>query len=92
MGHEIARQLGTCPYELHLPRPLALSAATLADHWARLSGRPSILSRANMLERLQPFWLFDSGKARRTFGYAPQVSLARGIAQTLAWYREAGWL
>jgi nucleoside-diphosphate-sugar epimerase len=45
-----------------------------------------------MLERLQPFWLFDSGKARQTFGYAPQVSLARGIAQTLAWYREAGWL
>jgi nucleoside-diphosphate-sugar epimerase len=45
-----------------------------------------------MLERLQPFWLFDSGKAQRTFGYAPQVSLARGIAQTLAWYREAGWL
>ena len=92
MGHEIARQLGTRPYELHLPRTLALSAATLADRWARLSGRPGILSRANMLERLQPFWLFDSGKARRTFGYAPQVSLARGIAQTLAWYREAGWL
>ena len=92
LGHEIARQLGTRPYELHLPRTLALSVATLADSWARLSGRPSILSRANLLERLQPFWLFDSGKAQRTFGYTPQVSLVCGIAQTLAWYREAGWL
>jgi nucleoside-diphosphate-sugar epimerase len=92
LGHEIARQLGTRPYELHLPRTLALSAATLADSWAWFSGRSSILSRANVLERLQPFWLFDSGKARRTFGYAPHVSLTCGIAQTLAWYREAGWL
>lgn len=92
MGREIARQLGTRPYELHLPRSLALSAATLADSWARFSGRPSILSRANLLERLHPFWLFDSAKAQRTFGYAPHVSLPRGIAQTLAWYREAGWL
>jgi nucleoside-diphosphate-sugar epimerase len=47
MGHEIARQLGTRPYELNLPRTLALSAATLAESWSRLSGRPSILSRAN---------------------------------------------
>jgi nucleoside-diphosphate-sugar epimerase len=35
---------------------------------------------------------FDIGRARRELGYAPRVSLREGIARTLAWYREQGWL
>jgi nucleoside-diphosphate-sugar epimerase len=42
------------------------------------------------------FWVksraFSIEKARRLLGYAPKVDLEEGIARTLAWYREAGWL
>ena len=42
------------------------------------------------------FWTksraFSIEKARRLLGYAPQVDLDEGIARTVAWYREAGWL
>jgi nucleoside-diphosphate-sugar epimerase len=31
-------------------------------------------------------------KARRLLGYVPQVDLDEGIARTVAWYRDAGWL
>jgi nucleoside-diphosphate-sugar epimerase len=92
IGREIARQMGKRAREVHLSRGLVLSVATLADTWARASGRPSLLSRANLLERLQPFWIFDSSKAERTFGYAPRIPLATGLAQTLQWYLDAGWL
>lgn len=92
LGHETARQFGTNPVALHLPRSLVLAAAVLADSWARLSGQPSLLSRADLMERMQPFWLCDSRKAQRFFGYAPQVSLSQGLAQTIEWYREVGWL
>ncbi len=92
VGREIARQLGSRPWEIRLPRSLVLATATVAESWARLAGQPSMLSRANLLERLQPFWVYDSGKARHTFGYSPRVTLAQGIARTLQWYREAGWL
>ena len=93
IGHEIARQLGRRPpRDLSLPRGLVLTAATLADAWASMAGRVSILNRQNLIERLQPYWIFDSGKARRTFGYAPQTSLPEGVAQTLQWYRERGQL
>jgi nucleoside-diphosphate-sugar epimerase len=34
----------------------------------------------------------DSTKAFRAFGYAPQVALSQGVAETLHWYQEAGWL
>jgi dihydroflavonol-4-reductase len=92
LGHEIARQMGISAREVPLPRSLALAAASLADGWARLRRQPSLLGRASMLERLQPFWVCDSTKALRTFGYDPRITLAQGVAETLRWYRDAGWL
>jgi nucleoside-diphosphate-sugar epimerase len=92
IGREIARQLGIRPCEVRLPRWLVLVAATMADGWAHVCGRPGVLSRTNMRERLHPFWVFDRTKAQRVFGYMPQVSLTQGIAQTLRWYRDAGWV
>ncbi len=35
---------------------------------------------------------FDIGKARQMLGYSPRVSLADGMARTVAWYREHGYL
>ncbi len=92
LGATIARQAGRRVREVHIPRALVFAAARGAEWWARLWGRAGILTRANLHERLQPFWLCDSGKARRTFGYAPRVSLSQGVAETWRWYRQAGWL
>jgi nucleoside-diphosphate-sugar epimerase len=92
MGQEIARLLGTQPRNIYLPRLAVLAAASVADGWARLRRQPSLLSRATILERLQPYWVYDSTKALQTFGYAPQTPLRQGLAITLQWYRQAGWL
>ena len=92
MGRAIARLLHTQPREVSAPRAAVLAAACLADGWARLRGRPSLFSRANVRERLQPYWVCDSTKAYHTFGYAPQTPLAQGLAETLRWYQHAGWL
>ncbi len=35
---------------------------------------------------------FDSSRARAEIGYDPRVGLREGIARTLQWYREHGWL
>jgi nucleoside-diphosphate-sugar epimerase len=35
---------------------------------------------------------FDISRARAELGYAPQVSLGDGIARTLSWYRQRGWI
>jgi dihydroflavonol-4-reductase len=35
---------------------------------------------------------FDISRARLELGYAPQVGLREGIARTLAWGREHGWI
>jgi nucleoside-diphosphate-sugar epimerase len=35
---------------------------------------------------------FDIARARTELGYAPAVGLREGIARTLSWYRQQGWL
>ena len=35
---------------------------------------------------------FDIARARAEIGYAPSVGLRDGIARTLAWYRQHGWI
>jgi nucleoside-diphosphate-sugar epimerase len=42
------------------------------------------------------FWTksraFSTEKAKRLLGYEPVVDLETGVARTVAWYRQAGWL
>jgi dihydroflavonol-4-reductase len=92
LGGEVSRLLQVKSREIALPRATVLAVARLADGWARLRQQPSLLSRANMLERLQPHWVCESTKARQTFAYAPATPLAQGLAETLRWYQEARWL
>jgi len=92
LGGEIARQMDVHPREIVFPRGFVLACAGLADLWARLRQQPSLLGRANVLERLRPFWLCDSSKAQQMLGYAPRTALAQGIAETLLWYQKAAWL
>lgn len=91
-GHAIGQQMGVRPRELRLPRAAVLALAGLADGWARVRKQPSLLSKANLRERLQPFWMCDSTKAARSFGHTPQTELADGIARTLRWYQKVKWL
>jgi nucleoside-diphosphate-sugar epimerase len=92
LGQEIARLFATRPRHVYLPRLAVLAAASVMDGWACLRGQPGLLSRANVRERSQPYWLCDSTKAARTFGYAPRTPLPQGLALTLQWYRNVGWL
>jgi nucleoside-diphosphate-sugar epimerase len=92
LGSEIGRLLRVQPREIIVPRAAVLAVARLADGWARLCRQPSLFSHANVLERIQPYWLCDTAKACQTFGYVPMTSLAQGLAETLQWYQEACWL
>jgi nucleoside-diphosphate-sugar epimerase len=75
-----------------LPVPLAYGAGALGGLAARIrGGRPDL-----NLDRLRLFaarnWTMDVKKARRKLGYAPRFVLEAGMANTIAWYREVGWL
>jgi len=37
-------------------------------------------------------WICDTRRAAAELGFIAPTSLEAGLAQTLAWYKEAGWL
>jgi nucleoside-diphosphate-sugar epimerase len=37
-------------------------------------------------------WTCDTRRAAQELGFEAQTSLELGLAQTLAWYKETGWL
>lgn len=38
------------------------------------------------------YWFATPDKAVRELGWKPEIDLAEGLKQTVAWYRERGWL
>ena len=91
LGETIAAALGVETPRLALPRWSAMLAATGLELLGWASGRKPPLSRAGVgffSEDRSYSWL----RAHNELGYTPEFDLAAGVAQTIAWYRERGWL
>ena len=41
---------------------------------------------------VQPGWACDSSRIRGELAWSPALTHEEGFRQTLAWYREKGWL
>ena len=55
----------------------------------RLSGRDVPVEFDTSKPSGQATRMADLSKARQLIGYEPQVSLEEGLAETIAWYRQA---
>jgi nucleoside-diphosphate-sugar epimerase len=91
LGATLADALDVRPPQLSLPRPLAWLGAWGLETAGRVAGFTPPLSRTGVAF-FSESRAFDWAKAARELGYAPQVSLAAGVAQTVAWYRARGLL
>jgi dihydroflavonol-4-reductase len=75
-----------------LPRPLVVAAAWGNRLVARAIHAKPLLTPERVLDMVQPDWSCDDSRARRELGYEPAIPLEEGLAETAAWYRQAGWL
>jgi nucleoside-diphosphate-sugar epimerase len=71
-----------------LPKFLPYSVALFAEIIAKLRGRPPMVSREKIDELYHKDWVArgDGWPLKNPIGFA------QGFADTLAWYRQAGWL
>ena len=53
---------------------------------------PGIVSREKVAEAQCMSWTCDCTRAAAELGFQAATSLEEGLAETLAWYKEAGWL
>ena len=88
----IAAQLGTWTVPCPLPAALLWPICLACEAGMRLTGRANILSLQKFAELRAPGWVCDASLIRRELGFECQTALSKGIAETLAWYRQVRWL
>jgi len=87
-----ARVMGRKPLVLRVPVSAAYGIGYLAELWSALTRQPGMVSREKIGEAVCPRWVCDSRRAASELGFEARTSLDAGLAETLAWYKEAGWV
>jgi nucleoside-diphosphate-sugar epimerase len=83
--------LGRTTRTLRVPGAVIGAVGAIAERVGGLFGTLPPLTR-DKAEAARHAWVCSSEKAREAVGYAPEVGLAEGWTETVAWYREEGWL
>jgi nucleoside-diphosphate-sugar epimerase len=92
LGASAANIMARTPRVVTVPFAVANAVGACAEVWARCSGKPGIVSREKIAEARCMAWTCDTMRAAQELGFVAQTSLDDGLATTLAWYKEAGWL
>ena len=79
---------------VHITAPLWLLKAVccVGQWWAGISHKMTTLNtdKYNILKRRD--WRCDISQAAEELGYKPAYDLARGVAETVAWYKQQKWI
>jgi len=84
----IARELGVPPPSRHIPYRLASALGATAEmvgHLTRMKQPPPLMRFG--LKQIAGENRFVISRARKELGFSPQVNLAEGVRQGIAWYR-----
>ena len=84
--------LGRAPRLVSVPARLARAVALGGEMVAAMRNTSISLNRERVMEIAQRRWVCDPSRAITELGFTPQITIARGIPETIAWYREARWL
>jgi dihydroflavonol-4-reductase len=87
---DIAQVVGRRAPRLRLPIAAVYPVAIGAELWARLSGREPFATRDG-LRMARHHMFFSDAKARRDLAYVSRP-YREGIADAIAWFRQAGYL
>ena len=88
IGTAVGRELRVLP----LPHWVTRNALKVTGAWAGLFNRKTILHADKAHEFVQPAWTGDPARFIAATGWQPRFDLYTGIADTTAWYRDAGLL
>jgi nucleoside-diphosphate-sugar epimerase len=84
--------MGVRARRVRVPLAAARAVGNCADLWARATRKPAIVSREKIREAECMYWTCDTRRAAAELNFHAQTSLEHGLAETLARYKEAGWL
>jgi nucleoside-diphosphate-sugar epimerase len=88
----IARVMGHRVRMIPIPLLVGRGALQISGAIAHLMNRPTVLNADKANEIFQPAWTCDPAHLERDVGWHAAHDLEAGIARTLEWSRQAGWL
>ena len=89
----IQKELGN-PFVIHVKCPLIVLKviSLLAEFIATRSGKSSTLNSDKYKIMKQRNWQCDISPVMKELGYVPEYDLEKGVHETIAWYKNEGWL
>lgn len=89
----IRKELGN-PFVIRFRCPLFVLkvVSLLAEFWAKLRKTTSTLNSDKYKIMKQRNWQCDLTPAIEELDFSPEYDLKRGVKETIAWYKEKGWL
>lgn len=89
----IRKELGN-PFVIHFRCPLFVLkvVSLLAEFWAKQRRTTSTLNSDKYKIMKQRNWQCDLTPAIEELDFSPEYDLERGVKETIAWYKEKGWL
>ncbi|MCC6494531.1 MAG: NAD-dependent epimerase/dehydratase family protein [Pirellulales bacterium] len=92
MGLLAAQAAGWRVATLPLPKPIFWFAGAMGELAGRRRGRAGIVNWDKAREATAKGWVCSDEKLRTQLGYRPAATLEERFAETVAWYRQHGWL
>jgi len=77
---------------LPLPKAIFWFAGSVGEVVGRLRCRPALVNIDKVREATARGWVCSDEKIRDELGYLPGATLEDRFAETVAWYRQHGWL
>ncbi len=92
IGMTTAAIMGRRAFRIVLPHTLVIGIAALSGWIGHVQGKAPVLDFHKGRDIIQRYWICTTERARRDFGYRQEMSLEDGIAATIEWYSQHGWL
>ncbi|MCK5916656.1 MAG: RmlD substrate-binding protein, partial [Deltaproteobacteria bacterium] len=87
----IQKALGSRRPTIYVPESAALALATLIEKTYTLIGKTPPAARKNIESTLADR-VFSIEKAQKELEFEPKIDPAKGLQETVIWYKEKGWV
>ncbi len=88
----IADSLGNHPFRFKVPQALIYGAAAALTGLGKVTKRSYPFNLDKFNEILPDYWICSNQKAKDVLGFLPEYPLAKGMKETVEWYKKNDWL
>ena len=92
LGTVASSVMGRRCRSMAVPLEIAWIGAAVSQIFGWIRRKPTILNLEKLREAQQDFWVCSPAAAARDFGFRPKLSLEAAFGETIAWYRDHGYL